>query len=425
VANILGYATHSAYLQKYAERHLHLDISAKIAMTITPADIFRPVPGKKNILFTMWEFLDLPDNYIAGMNRADAIIVPSRFCKELLSRYTKKPIYTCWEGIEPEHYPYYQRAFPDIKHGRRFRLLWVGAPNARKGYLSILEVIKLVEQIPELEIYIKTTAPRKTPFKEYPAVFWGRIKRIFKERDPEARKNEIAQLQKSLKKQMKFEIADKFSTFGKYKNIFVDTRKITTEEMRNLYNSAHCFLLPTMGEGWGLTLCEAMATGCPSIATNVTGVSEFFGSDFGYELKYEVKPVDLRDYFKLKTSGYAPDTRHLIEQVIYVFKNYQEALRKGARASAHIHGKFTWDNSAKRLAQIITEFEAAQAKGAVMAQDNQDHNFKAEIKIVDGKKQLVVEPKTVITVHPDGRQDCTVIVPSLQLISEFKEQHGI
>ena len=102
-----------------------------------------------------------------------------------------------------------------------------------------------------------------------------------------------------------------------------------------------------------MTLCEALATGCPSIATNVTGVSEFFNGEYGYELKYEIKPADLRDYYGLKTFGYVPDTKDFIEKMLYVFGHYQEALKKGRRASEHIHRKFTWDKSARRLDEII------------------------------------------------------------------------
>ncbi len=350
VANALGYAVHSKFMMEHCQKIIDFDIDAKITVSIVPADHFIPISNKFNFLFTMWEFLDLPQCYIDGLNKADAIIVPSAFCRDLFRRYIKKPISVCWEGIEPEKFPFYQRKFPNLNAGERFRFLWIGAPNPRKGYPLILEAIKLIEQIPHWEIYIKTTASEKPKWNKYPLIFARRVKNIFKHKN---KINMIKLFGQSLKRFFMPELSDKLKIFGKYKNIFFDTRKLPFDELTGLYNLAHCFLLPTFGEGWGLTLCEAMATGCPSIATNVTGIREFFSDDVGYTLKYEIKPADLRDYYKFETSGYIPDTKDFIEKMIYVFQHYNEALKKGEKASKRIHNKFTWEKSARRLDEII------------------------------------------------------------------------
>jgi glycosyltransferase involved in cell wall biosynthesis len=353
-ANVLGYVTHNNFMKKYSEDVLEFDTSADVALCITIADHFQRIPNKINALFSMWEFNDLPMRFVAGLNRADYLIVPSSFCRDLFRRYTNKPIYVCWEGIEAEKYPFYQRRFPAHEKGEKFRFLWVGAPNPRKGYLSILEVIKLVEKVPEWELYVKTTAPKKTPWQAYPKVLQRRISRFLQERN----KRSWQELCESVKRFTMPSIDNKLTVYGKYKNIIVDTRKLPFDELVGLYNSAHCFLLPTLGEGWGLTLCEAMATGCPSIATNVTGVKEFFGPDYGYEIKYDVKEVkqgEFRDYPELQTTGYFPDTKNLVEQMIHVYQNYPEALSKGKKASRRVHDKFTWRLSALRLRDIIQD----------------------------------------------------------------------
>jgi hypothetical protein len=84
-------------LKKYFE----LSEDARIALHIVPADQFQPKKNKINILFTMWEWLQVPISYIENLQRADLIIVPSRFCKDLFRKYTKVPIEVCYEGIEP------------------------------------------------------------------------------------------------------------------------------------------------------------------------------------------------------------------------------------------------------------------------------------------------------------------------------------
>jgi len=352
VANALGYNTHNKFMRKYCSQIMDFDDTAPVALNITPADQYFTVPGKFNILFSMWEFTDLPDTYVEGINKADAVIVPSRFCKDLFQRYTKKPVEVCWEGVEPEKFPFYERKFPDFKKGERFRFLWVGAPNPRKGYPLILEACKLIEQVPQLEMYIKTTMPDINWIKTIKST-WKYRKYIF--RDFYNIKRWGSALIRSIRRIPKPIYRNTVKVLGKHKNIIFDTRVLPFDELVKLYHSAHCFLLPTLGEGWGLTLCEAMATGCPSIATQITGCADFFNDNVGYPIDYELKEKYISNY-KVHTKIFVPDTEDLIKKMIYVFKHYKEALKKGKAASTRIHNKFTWELSAKRLDSIIRGF---------------------------------------------------------------------
>lgn len=364
VANVLGYATHNNMMMKYSQPYFEYDDKAKISLTITPADHFKPIPGKFNILFTMWEALNIPDNYIRSLNNADLILVPSRFCRDIFKKYTTKPVEVCFEGVEPDKLPFYEREFPYTvttaglvpKNGKRFRLLWIGAPNPRKGYYSMLELVKVFEQIPEFEIYIKTTAFKKSTLKEFLIINYRRILKIIKSKNkrhdiPEG----VARIRESFNRFRKPNFADYVQTMGKYKNIIVDTRKLPFEELVQLYNSAHVFLSPHCGEGWNLPLSEAMATGLPCVATGASGCMDFFNEDVGYPLKYEIKESELINY-KIKAQIFVPDTKHLLDTVFEIFRNYPAALHKGRKASDRIHSKFTWDKSALRLKEIINQY---------------------------------------------------------------------
>lgn len=352
VANALGYNTHNKYMRKHAQRVMDFDEKAEVALTITPADKFKPVPGKFNILFSMWEFLDLPKTYIEGINRADALVVPCRFCKDLFSRYTNVPIHVCWEGIEPEQYPYFERERP--LPGKPFRFLWVGAPNPRKGYPLVLEAVKMVENIPQMEIYIKTTMPQIS-WLDLVKIIWKKRDRIFNPKTKDVETVNVRNaLVRSIRRIPKPYYANQIKRMGKHGNIIFDARFLPFEELLELYRSAHCFILPSFGEGWGLTLSEAMATGAPCIATRMTGTEDFFDDTVGFTLKHSVREQTLRDY-DLTTRGYIPDTEDMIKKMLYVYKNYDEALRRGRKASNRIHSKFTWERSARRLKEIIKD----------------------------------------------------------------------
>lgn len=352
-ANAFGYATHTRYMKEFCQKHFEYSNEAETALTIICADKFQPVAGKVNVLFTMWEFLQLPKSYLERMKYAQALVVPSSWCKDLFRKYTSLPIYVCREGVDSSKFRYFDRTnmFKEVAEGKRkFRFLWVGAPNPRKGYPLVLEAIKLFERFDNIEIYIKTTVPKMNVWQTLKSV-WKHKKDIFSR--PQGRRSFFSFLRRIPRPQL----ANKVQYFGKHKNIIFDTRKLPFEDLIGLYNSAHCFLLPTMGEGWGLTLCEAMATGCPSIATNVTGVQDYYDDTVGYPIKYSVKEQDLQNY-ELKAEGYIPDTQDFVEKMVYVITNYGEALKKGKKASERILNKFTWEKSALRMKEIISEIEA-------------------------------------------------------------------
>jgi glycosyltransferase involved in cell wall biosynthesis len=49
---------------------------------------------------------------------------------------------------------------------------------------------------------------------------------------------------------------------------------VNPEEIPALYNLADCFVYPSLYEGFGLCLVEAMATGCPVIAASTGALPE-------------------------------------------------------------------------------------------------------------------------------------------------------
>jgi glycosyltransferase involved in cell wall biosynthesis len=349
--NGLGYAIHDRMMFKHSEPYFEYTDNAQIALHIVAGDVFKPLPGKFNVLFTMWEFLDLPNSYIRSLNLADAIIVPCRFCKDLFAKYTDKPIYVCQEGIVPEDYPYFDRN-PD---GQTFRFMWCGAPNMRKGYPFVLKLMEHLGNTKGIEFYFKTTIPRIDPKVLMESAMTHL--NIDDKKVKEAMQRTADRVENGMK-------MDEITYLGDRKNIIFDTRKISIPEMRDLYNKANCFLLPTMGEGWGLTLCEAMATGCPSIAANITGVKEYFNEQVGLEIGTAIQEIDLSEQYGIKARSYIPNYQDLLGRCLQAMRFYPQFLKMGKKGSERIHSKFTWPRSASRLHDIISEIEKEYLKNA-------------------------------------------------------------
>lgn len=356
VGNGYGYTRHNKMMRKYAEPYFEFSEDAEIALTILSADKYKPVPGKYNILFTMFEAQQLPPSYLNNMRYADELIAPCTFVKDLFKREgVSQKISVCREGIEPDKFPFKERSF-DIKKDK-FRILWIGAPNPRKGYKTILNMIPYFERFPSIEIYMKTTAPK---------VDYDKAREKLSDEDFKKYGEEVLERERITKIELGEvkPVNDLYEVLGKHKNVIFDSRNITDDELLELYHSAHAFAFPSVGEGWGLTLCEAMATGLPCVSPRHTGMVDYFDKSVGYELPFSLSDyVDIQSY-DYKAQFLIPSTKDLIRQLENIILNYKQALKKGRKASERIHNGFTWDLSAKRLAEIISKTESKMSQRA-------------------------------------------------------------
>lgn len=108
-------------------------------------------------------------------------------------------------------------------------------------------------------------------------------------------------------------------------------------EMPHYLNYADVFILPSLGEPFGLANVEAMACGKPVISTRAGGVPEYFKDG---EVGFLVNPADVDDLesamekFVLKPG--------LIDEM-------------GRKAKEHVANNFTWDISAQKLIQAYNQ----------------------------------------------------------------------
>lgn len=127
---------------------------APLVFSVSPADKFRPFPGKRNILYTAWEFEELPPSVLEGMRRADVVVLTARFLVDLISRFLpEKKMHYCPLGVDVVRFRYRKR-----KYSEPFRYLWVGAPNTRKGWELVRDAWIFFSRDPSVELYIKTTS---------------------------------------------------------------------------------------------------------------------------------------------------------------------------------------------------------------------------------------------------------------------------
>lgn len=342
--NGYGYTMHQRNLRAALEAEgVEMDSGSDLAVHITTPPSFEPIPGKFNVLYTMYEMAEIPKEWIGPLNRADMIVVPNQHNRHLFRRYTKLPIEVVWEGVKPEKFTLKKREAPGP--GEKFRFLWLGASNPRKGYEHVAMAWSIFYRAhPELhgkvELYLKTTQPmtetRNLNLVEVDAIF--------------------------------------------------DNRDLPLDELIELYHSSHCFLFPSMGEGWGLTLHEAMATGVPAIYTPWSAMRDWVPEKYAYSLKFDMKHIDtLRQTGAGKGQRYHrapaayPDFEHLAKRMYQIYRRYDEAAEKGYKGGEVVR-QITWERSAKEFLEKVTPHYEAWREEREMLEQYQDIWVKGEVK---------------------------------------------
>lgn len=222
-----------------------------------------------------------------ALKRAVHIIADSEHTKEDIIkhiRYPSKKITVIPLGID-------QNIFKEKKTKReRNIILYVGSDAKRKNIELIIKAL----------VHIK---------KEIPDIIFVKV--------GQAQDNAMRKKLKMLAKDLSLE----------QHVVWKDYVEDLTEE----YNKATIFVFPSLYEGFGFPILEAMACGCPVICSNKTSLPEL-GED----------AVIYTD---------AMDQKDLAQKIIILIKDkmLQEQLRKKGKQQVQ---KFTWESCAEKIIRV-------------------------------------------------------------------------
>lgn len=143
-------------------------------------------------------------------------------------------------------------------------------------------------------------------------------------------------------------------------NIIFNDQYATEEHLSKLYNDCDCFVAPTRGEGFGLTILDSLASGLPVIVTDDlnSGHMDFCKGREGVLLVgvKERKQGDPRFY----TNGCLlaePDFEELKKQMRYAYEHKKEIKEKALRDSEFIRENYTWDLTAAKIIKFLEDGE--------------------------------------------------------------------
>lgn len=104
------------------------------------------------------------------------------------------------------------------------------------------------------------------------------------------------------------------------------------EDLRRLYNQAAAFLFPSLYEGFGIPILEAMACGCPVITSNVSSMPEVAG-----------------DAALLVDPNEPDDLARAVEQVVTEPKLWSRLRKAGLEQVT----AFSWEKTVARTLEIL------------------------------------------------------------------------
>ncbi|MFH2058583.1 MAG: glycosyltransferase family 1 protein [Pseudomonadota bacterium] len=117
----------------------------------------------------------------------------------------------------------------------------------------------------------------------------------------------------------------------KFKNDIVFKGYVSNDQLIALYQSAKVFVYPSLYEGFGLPVLEAMACGCPVITSNVSSLPEVGGDAVLY--------VNPEDKVQLSQKIYEVILDDVLQE-----KMSQDGIKQAAR--------FTWEKCAENTIKV-------------------------------------------------------------------------
>ncbi|MCX7698060.1 MAG: glycosyltransferase family 4 protein, partial [Candidatus Goldbacteria bacterium] len=183
------------------------------------------------------------------VRKSDAIITVSNTSKEEIIAYLKpeKPIFVAYNGI------YLDRYTSNIKNMKENFILFVGTIQPRKNLINMIKAFELIAKEVDCSLVIVGASGWKN----------SDIKKLIDVMDPK--------------------ITEKIQFMG-----YVDN-----DALIELYTKAQVFVAPSLHEGFGLIILEALASGTPVVTSIRGAIPEVFGDSVLYA--DPMNPEDIKD----------------------------------------------------------------------------------------------------------------------------------
>jgi glycosyltransferase involved in cell wall biosynthesis len=274
---------------------------------------FEPPADGAWVMIQPWEFGGIPAEWVEPMSRqVDEIWVYTNWVRDgyVVSGVPPEKIVVIPLGVDSDVFRPDGERFP-LKTGKQFKFLFVGGTLHRKGIDVLLQAYRAAFRASDdVCLVIKGQAGELYQGSGQDEV----IRQI--RRDPEAPEIEYR------------------------------VEQLSERELTALYRSCQAFVLPYRGEGFGLPIAEAMASGLPVIVTGRGAATDFVREDWAYVIPSRIQPLSRVDQFQPSQAGFwleEPDAEALAALLRRAYENPEEGREKGRRARDYALSELRWE----------------------------------------------------------------------------------
>lgn len=301
--------------------------SVRITMTSPLGVVHRG--NDYRIGYVMFETQETPKVFIDSlMINTDELWVPSTFnLKNFIQAGYSKPIFAMPLGVDTDRFNPDSVKPLDIGLESKFVFLSIMGWSERKG-VSIL-----------MEAYLREFSASDNTVLYLKGGWYTH----------EKAQNEVAQIVSKIGKKDPSEIKIDF-------NLYDDA------QLPGLYKSANCFVLASLGEGWGLDYSEAMAMALPTIGTRATSQLDFMNDKNSFLIDVEeYRPEPKCDWICPQYRGEKfaiPSMVHLQKIMRQIYSEPELANKIGKQARKDMIKKFQWKHAVEKWFKRLKDLEA-------------------------------------------------------------------
>ncbi len=310
-----------------------------------PPNLNTPDKGRW-VVIQPWEFGSLPQDWVeVFLKSVDEMWVPSNYVRQVYidSGVPGDRVFVVPNGFDPEVFN------PNVKQyslptKKKFKFIFVGGTIYRKGIDLLLQAYcEVFTNDDDVSLIIKDMGGN--------SFYKGQN---FKD--------------------LILELKNKKGT---PEIIYID-KELNEKEIAGLYTACDVLVHPFRGEGFGLPILEAMASGVPVIVTAGGSAADFCNSENSLLINSKKEYLKEKRIGEYKTVDYPwilqPSLDDLKEKILFAYKNPDAMKTLSRKAFESVSQKWTWENAFKILQNRILEISSKP----ILRENNDEEKLDAD-----------------------------------------------
>lgn len=151
---------------------------------------------------------------------------------------------------------------------------------------------------------------------------------------------------------------------------FDENQGMPVDVLNLIYNASDAVMTTTLGEGWGLSMTEAMAAGTPVIAPNHTSLTEMLGDGRGTLVTAGRTASEwftmMNDNSRLRP---LVNVAEYVDKLVWMHNNPEETAKMAEKARGYVVDNWTWDKVGQKWRDIFKTAVPSQKKVTIGRND--------------------------------------------------------